>query len=750
MNEGFESFASIAFILIENLKMEILDNFCNQILCVIITYCTYKNKIMITNFTFFLRSKLVILLACLLSTSAFAADIKDISFSLGSWTYTSGAKYNSTTKEVTITGNSATYEYARYTISLPGGTTNIYLSADIYLENIALGSLSYQAPKLKILQTSGAAIGVQNLNSPAQGSWYNTFLQTNTSGYSQVVLEFGFQNATGTFIIKNPKITNTQPVPTPYSFPYTYPSAPVCSLALMTKDTMRFNNDLLSTNSHFSWASKSWADKVVIDAINNNFPMSNYRFPGGTVGNFYDWTTDGYKNDPSTFDNTSRTNLYNSGFRFGYPGYKTQVKSSSGTATLMFNVLTDDITSSTNRLKSRLADGLKVKWVELGNENFFSAQSYGYVSGGKSQVSDVNEYIKFTKSLATALKAVSPSTKFTVCINHEDYTIGGWTDRLTAENYYDATTLHNYNNVGNEKLDFATGVVLLNSYRKTRKNIAEYKVHFGNTPTIFTEWGVLGSQSFLGVLSAADMFLAILEGNTSDGVVMQAGIHMLYHSDNNIPETLMLMDGAQMKYSPTGAFYAKLYKVFKDRKIYKALSNSDKVDNDLPSVVSRAVITGDSIQVFSVNKLPVASKLKISLDNTNLTGDYKIETYSMSPEVWPNAYAIPNDAWTTSKASGDINLPAYSISVVTISKNLVVTSLNEEDLHNTITIFPIPSTNKVYIDGIQTNAEYELFDTKGTLIKKGIYNSNGIEIEDLSSGVYYCKVNNQTLKVLKK
>ncbi len=680
---------------------------------------------------------------------AFSIEITDISFNSSGWVFSSGANYDNSTEELTIIGNSTTYEYARLTINLPIGTTDVYLSGDVFLENIVLGSVAWYAPKIKISPISGAALKTENLDSPAQGSWYNAFVKADASSQNQVVLEFGFQNSLGTYVIKNPKVTDTEPVPTPYSFPFTVPSNPVCILNLSSSDVMDFNNDLLSTNSHFSWASKKWGDIEVVNAINTYFPMSNYRFPGGTVGNFYDWTTDGYYNDPSTFENSSRANLYNSNFTFDYPGFKNQVNTSSGTATLMFNVIHDDITTASNRFQSRITDGLDVKWIELGNENFYSTQSYGYISGGQWQVSDVDEYINHTSALVTSLKDVSSLAKYTVCINPDDYTIGGWSSRLASETYYDATTIHNYNNVGSENLDFASGSVLLNSYEFTRNNIETYKTHFGNTPTIITEWGALGSKSFLAVISAADMFLAILEGNTEDSVVMQAGIHMLYHSDNNTAHTLILMDGGQMKYSPTGVFYSKLYDVFKDKSIYLALSTSEEIEVGLPGVISRAVETGDSIKIFSVNKLPVVSKLEVSLDGLEINGSYKMETYSMSPEVWPNAYSNPDEAWTSSTGSGVIYLPPYSITVVTVSKNNNVTNFSDNQREHTIEVFPNPVSNRVYLDGIDPNSNYEIMDINGTLLDSGIYKSNGINIQSLLSGMYFIKVELDIIKFCK-
>lgn len=681
---------------------------------------------------------------CLLTIQSFSAEITDVSFSNPNWQFTSGATYDPVTEEVTIVGDANAYEYARITINLPGGTSSIYLSGDVFLENIVLGSVAWYAPKVKIV-----GLNTENLASPAQGSWYNAFVDADASGESQVTLEFGFQNSSGIYTIKNPKITDSEPIPTPYSFPYSIPANTNCQLGLISGDVVDFNNDLLSTNCHFSWASKSWSDTEVINTINNSFPMSNYRFPGGTVGNFYDYTTDGYHNDASTFDNNSRLNAYNAGFKFDYPGFKNQVIASSGTATLMFNVIHDDVATASNRLQSRINDGLNIKWIEFGNENFFGTQSYGYASGGQWQVSDVDEYISHTKSLTTAFKAIDNSIGLTVNINHNDYTAGGWSHKLSNESYYDATTMHNYNNVGNENLDFSSGVVLLDSYKYTRKNIKTYKTYFGTTPMVVTEWGVLGSKSFLGVISAADMFLAFLEGNTSDEVVVQAGIHMMYHSDGNNPQSLMYMDGGVVKYTPTGSMYSRLYDVFKNQKVYKNLSVSSEVETDLPGTISRAVDLGDSIRIFSVNKLPVVSELDLTLDGVVLSGDYRIETYSMSPELWPAGYSTPIDPWVNSTGSGKLSLPAYSITIATVPKPNV-TAIMDVELKEEIVVFPNPTSDVVFLKNVKMNEKIQVYDVYGKLLKTLNYNSKGVELSAYSKGNYLLKVGSKSVVVQKK
>lgn len=697
------------------------------------------------NYTKSLFFKNSLLLFTILNLNfAFSAEIADISFSNTDWVFTSGVNYDPVTEEITITGNPATYEYARITINLPGGTSNIYLSGDIFLENIVLGGVAWYAPKIKIVDFQA-----ENLSSPAQGSWYNAFVSSDLTGEAQVTLEFGIQNSSGTYMIKNPKVTDTEPVPTPYSFPYPIPFNTTCTLNLNSNDTIQFNNDLLSTNSHFAWASKSWGDAEITQAFADAFPQSNYRFPGGTVGNFYDWTTDGYHNDASTFDNPSRQNAYNNGFRFGYTGFKNQVINTSGSATLMFNVIHDDVAEATSRLQSRLTDGLGIKWVELGNESYYNHQSYGYISGDQWQVSDVTEYINQTKALATAFKAVDNTIGLTVNINHHDYTDGGWSHTLAAESYYDAATMHNYNNVGTASLDYSSGVILLDSYKYTRNNISKYKTYFGTTPMVVSEWGVLGSESFMGVISAADMFLALLEGNTADEVVKQAGIHMLYHSDSNSPQSLIYLDGSQIKYTPNGVMYAKLFDMFKDQVIFKNLSESEEIITGLPGTISRAVDLGDSIRVFSVNKLPVTSKLIINYDGNAIEGDYRMESYAMSPELWPNAVNDHTAPWSDNTSTGDINLPEYSITVTTIAKPLSI-GINDNVNVEKLNIYPNPVQNQIFLSGISIKQAFEILDVNGRVIISETYNSLGVDVSNLSSGVYLIKSETSSIRFIKK
>ena len=91
-------------------------------------------------------------------------------------------------------------------------------------------------------------------------------------------------------------------------------------------------------------------------------------------------------------------------YPFHYSDYARLMKKYGSHSVLVFNVLTDSVEKSVNRLVNRLASGLKIDYVELGNENYAKAQG-----GYRLKNSDPNIYIQFSKQLSDALKKKYPS-----------------------------------------------------------------------------------------------------------------------------------------------------------------------------------------------------------------------------------------------------------------------------------------------------------------------------------------------------
>lgn len=88
--------------------------------------------------------------------------------------------------------------------------------------------------------------------------------------------------------------------------------------------------------------------------------------------------------------------------------------------------------------------------------------------------------------------------------------------------------------------------------------------------------------------------------------------------------------------------------------------------------------------------------------------------------------------------------------------NLIInnnTTLSTNDFTlKTIEVFPNPSSNFIKINGLTTIKNYEIYNTIGQKIKRGIVLKNKkIDIQNLTSGIYFLKFDNgNTIKFLKK
>lgn len=81
----------------------------------------------------------------------------------------------------------------------------------------------------------------------------------------------------------------------------------------------------------------------------------------------------------------------------------------------------------------------------------------------------------------------------------------------------------------------------------------------------------------------------------------------------------------------------------------------------------------------------------------------------------------------------------------------VLTADSFEIKQNKVKIFPNPSFDFIQISGLKKTENYQLYTISGKEINKGtISNDEKIDIQNLRSGFYFLKLNNDTIKFLKK
>ena len=683
--------------------------------------------------------KKILFAILVVNLSLFAADLADVSFS-PNWSLDNGATISGDT--LTIVSNGSSIIRATLTASVDATTETLYLVGDMHFSSdLVVGDKSYTAPRFKLSNASdNSKINYLSMTNPLLDKWYtNGMMVKRFSNFnaSSVKIEVMLQQTSGTMTVTNLRLVDTPPTAI-YNFPYPIPADKSCRINLKSTEKREFPSNLLSVNSHFVWADGGWADNGIRDAINNRMPLGNLRFPGGTVGNYYDWQTDGFYNDAYTFASSSRKKAYEDGFRFGFTDYTSLCKESGATSTLMFNVIEDSPTKAAQRLQNRLDAGLSIDVIEMGNENFFSDQASGNVAD-VDYTASVSAYISHTKAMTTALKAVDPTIKVAVNINRHSWD-GEWDTQLANENYYDATVVHPYVNINGFLFGEASAKEYLASYREIQDNLTNYQAVFGTTPMHATEWSVLSDGipiNFLQVLGVGDLLFGLIEGNDR-GIVQQLGIHMLYHSDKYSESTLYFKENGVLTRTQLGVFYEKVVSLLMGSSIYSALGKSGEITAGVPGVLARAIVKNDTTKIIVINKLPESSPLNITIDGKAYSDNYSLEAFAEPLVSDLKGYAFDENPWKMSSGTGTPLIPAYSVSVLTLSPDPTAVNGSLVSLAKSVSISQ--KANQIQLSNTQNFRTVSLYSLNGRkLFSQNIVGNSGqvqVNSANLSMGSY--------------
>ena len=201
-----------------------------------------------------------------------------------------------------------------------------------------------------------------------------------------------------------------------------------------------------------SLSGPGWDKQPFLDRIAELDP-GNFRYPGGTVGNYWDWKT-GYFNAVG-----KKYNVMSAAKEGLYPYRLEDVKKvydrSGGTAEpiYMLNMLTSTCEYQLEMLRHAQKIGLPVRYIELGNEFYMDdhPQSYNYLNN----YPDIKDYADTCRVWVPKLRKEFPEARIAmIAINNP----AGWTganrqrsrdwNRVLIENMegidVDAFTFHNY------------------------------------------------------------------------------------------------------------------------------------------------------------------------------------------------------------------------------------------------------------------------------------------------------------------
>lgn len=174
--------------------------------------------------------------------------------------------------------------------------------------------------------------------------------------------------------------------------------------------------------------------------------------------------------------------------------------------------------------------------------------------------------------------------------------------------------------------------------------------------------------------------------------------------------------------------------------------NDDNTDNP-----RNIVVTGDATYTAYFEEVVVVMyTLELYCDSVQGTvtgaGIYEQNTVL-------TIQAIPNQGYTFVKWSDDFtDNPRIIVMKEDISLEAIFNGTGVDEYNiNTISLYPNPASEKIYINGVKDNSKVEIYNMSGELVKVSYTGDNGvIGVDGLATGLYIVRCDNVVMRFTKE
>ncbi|MCF6175308.1 MAG: hypothetical protein L3J71_06045 [Victivallaceae bacterium] len=587
-----------------------------------------------------------------------------------------GLKNNARIENDTVILKGAPDKYSKATFKLNRslvGSDTFYLIGDVKLKDAEPGALSWYTAKLQVIYNNGKKniYRGKKLYEGTIDKWMPLNLKVKIPANVKAktfTVEVGMQNNIGTFYVKNIRLSkkpfNQNPV---FTFPL--PKQLNAGISINTKQKKKFNNSLLGLGANFMGVRPNkyqWNSPEIIKLV-KKIKVPLLRFPGGTVANYYDFQSDMFAIPSDIKQRKSYVKAWRkmqkSGRKFEFDAYAKLVKALSIKSILVFNVRDDSIKRHLARLNNRLASGIDIALIELGNEMYLKQNLGGFTK-------NVTEYINRCNLIYKALKKQAPHISYApnmVKVTNDK----AWNKPVLEKTQRDAMVMHPYVSISykNEPMDWVLMRSLLFSYSRLGKMLKAYDKSSIKDPLYLTEWGNLCSpiigRSHLAALTTGDAFLNIIN-YSEKGTVKVANLWVLFGGYMGLYD-MDQSNGDIIKTGGMATVYDLLIETFLNSDIYASKTTSYMLGQELPAINARATVNAaGEIKIFAINKTPMIGNFSITIDGNKYSETAKIKTYTRKDVIKPATFPLNKKLVTEKSVSGRIELPPYSVNVITI------------------------------------------------------------------------------------
>ncbi|WP_146458349.1 hypothetical protein [Rubripirellula tenax] len=439
----------------------------------------------------------------------------------------------------------------------------------------------------------------------------------------------------------------------PFAYPFELPAELSATLTIDANEPAPVNAMLLGLNCNWPEGlyGKVGYNHPDAQRLIKTLQPSSLRFPHGVWSNFYDWESDGRRmNDDyvTPYDSAVKDHPE---LRYGFDGFHELHDALSFEVVHTWNVNYDDVDKSVRRLKDRQSKGFPARWIELGNETFWKTQR-------SESVRDVEKYIEVAKAHATALRSVSPQTKFSVPVHWRNAVTDPWNQALMKEDFYDAITIHKHMNYSAD----AKGVTEAFSARQTMVDMSKaLQSVFPGKPQWVTEWSVSCGENSLSTLAMASALLSLFDE--------PAPFQIADYFQINASHPLIHYDRATQVHSRTayGAAYQVIRDALETSEILPSDVESTKIQPSFDAVSAQAVRQNGKTIVVAINKTNRSVPLTIAVKDDAAARQWSLRSLAFDDTKDSPRFPIDADVLETSASSSPVPiLPPLSINRIEI------------------------------------------------------------------------------------
>lgn len=458
----------------------------------------------------------------------------------------------------------------------------------------------------------------------------------------------------------------------------------------------------------------TWTNNILVDSVKNLNP-SILRYPGGTPGNYWNWST-GW---PSAPFSTCYPNGPSPVLTVRHNELKIGLDSCKADMLYTLNMLNSNLSNQLLGINYAATLSIPIKYIEFGNEHNLTCDPISSTT-----------YASMSKTWADTIKAHYPAAKICLVGGDIPSSAPNWLSDITAQNInYDALSFHVYPLPTSSSFNVKNALSIAYNTTGQRYSIS----HFSTVPSKevwVTEYNMSSGNTALTNSWCQSLFILSM----LDTMLQKNQITMMIPWAYSGPNTyFQSLDYTNFSMKATGVSVKLINDVSRDldscQKInFTPIQYQTYNGISYPKIFGYKFFNATNAKALFVN----ISSTNYNLDISSLGNVSSFKMYSAdTAQIISNGFQSLN---IISGTSNIINMLPYSVIVVDFLLNSSIIDIPTNETN--IELFPNPTDNSLKLKNIDANTIYEIYNSKGQLVIENLYNGNSVDVSNLEAGAY--------------